>query len=314
MTILVVGDANADLSGTLDRYPAEGDDSVLSALAWGSGGAAVNVATALALLGERVRLLARVGCDPAAAVAVRAAEAAGVDLSMVQHDAQHATGLCFAAISAHGERTFFSFRGANAAFDYAPAPATFADVRWLHICGHALLEDPQRAAALALLHAARQQHVPVSLDLCLPLVRARRAETLNLLPYVHVLFANAPESMLLCAAPSAEHALEQLAGRVATVVIKCGARGCLAATSAARWEIVGLPVDALDTTGCGDAFVAGLLHAHHGGAPLAEAAQFANTIGALAATRPGSADAMPQPATVRAFLAQHQLDMLLRYL
>ncbi len=314
MTILVVGDANADMSGTLDRYPAEGDDSPLSALTWGSGGSAVNVATALALLDGQVRLLARVGCDPAASVALRAAQAAGVDLSAVQHDKQLATGVCFAAISAHGERTFFSFRGANVAFDYHPTPETFADVRWLHICGHALLEGTQRVAVLALIKDALQHNIPISLDVCLPLVRAWRGEIMDLLPRFRVLFANEPESMLLCAAPSIEWATEQLIKYAATVVIKRGALGCTVATAEGLLPLKALPVEVIDTNGCGDAFVAGFLHAHARGAMLADAAMFANAIGALAATRPGSADALPQQNTIPAFLAHHQLDRLMRYL
>src|SRR5262245_19678257 len=115
MTILVVGDANADLSATVDRFPHEGDDAVVAALSWGSGGSAANVAAALALLGAAARLLTRVGRDPAAEVALRVARDAGVDLGAVQRDPTLATGLCFAAISPRGERTFFSFRGANMA-------------------------------------------------------------------------------------------------------------------------------------------------------------------------------------------------------
>src|SRR5438093_3988377 len=113
MTILVVGDANADLSAAVPRFPAEGDDRPIAALNWGSGGSAANVAAALALLGTPARLLARVGADPAAEVALRVASAAGVDLALVQRDDTAATGLCFAAVSPSGERTFFSFRGAN---------------------------------------------------------------------------------------------------------------------------------------------------------------------------------------------------------
>ena len=87
MTVLIVGDANADLSAALSRFPHEGDDALIGALGWGSGGSAANVAAALALLGTRARLLARVGCDPAAEVALRAARDAGVDLAAVQRDA-----------------------------------------------------------------------------------------------------------------------------------------------------------------------------------------------------------------------------------
>src|SRR5688500_15840398 len=117
MTILVLGDANADLSAGIRRFPAEGDDSQIASLAGGSGGSAANVAAALALLGAPARLLARVGCDPAAEIARRVARAAGVDLAAIQVDDALATGLCFAAISPGGERTFFSYRGANIAFE-----------------------------------------------------------------------------------------------------------------------------------------------------------------------------------------------------
>ena len=120
MTILIVGDANADLIAALSGYPHEGDDAVVGALGWGSGGSAANVAAALALLGAPARLLTRVGPDPAAAIALRAARDAGADLGAVQSDATLATGLCFAAISPGGERTFFSFRGANVSFALGP--------------------------------------------------------------------------------------------------------------------------------------------------------------------------------------------------
>src|SRR5690349_12556862 len=120
MTILVLGDANADLSAMLSRFPAEGDDSQISTLGWGSGGGGANVAAALALLGAPARLLARVGSDPAATIALRVARAAGADLAVVQVDASLATGLCFAVVSPGGERTFFSYRGANVSYEFTP--------------------------------------------------------------------------------------------------------------------------------------------------------------------------------------------------
>src|SRR6476469_4430175 len=141
MTILILGDANADLSAALPRFPAEGDDSQIAALSWGSGGSAANVGAALALLGAPVRLLARVGRDPAAEIALRVARAAGADLTMVQLDDTLATGLCFAAVSPGGERTFFSYRGANANFEFDPDQAgQLEGARWLHISGYSLLE------------------------------------------------------------------------------------------------------------------------------------------------------------------------------
>src|SRR5262245_26866929 len=107
--ILVLGDINADLAGMLAYYADEGDDSQLDALTWCSGGSAANTATALALLGDSVGLIGRVGSDPAAEIALRAARSAGVALDLVQYDPLTATGLCLAAVSPSGQRTFFSF-------------------------------------------------------------------------------------------------------------------------------------------------------------------------------------------------------------
>ncbi|MFT3764043.1 MAG: carbohydrate kinase family protein [Minicystis sp.] len=180
MVFLVAGDANADVSAALSRFPHEGDDSPLLGLGWTSGGSAANVATAIARMGARARLVARVGVDPAAEVALRAARAAGVDLATVQEDEAIATGLCFAAISPGGERTFFSYRGANVALAPGDVEATFREARWLHVGGHALIEGAQREAALALIAEAGRRNVPVSLDLCLPLLRAAPGVVIDL--------------------------------------------------------------------------------------------------------------------------------------
>ena len=177
---LVVGDANADLHAELARFPHEGDDCALRGLGWSSGGGAANVATGLALLGARARLLARVGVDPAAAVALHAAAAAGVDLDHVQRDPAIATGLCFAAVSPGGERTFFSHRGANAALDEGGARDRLDGMGWLHVAGHALIEGSQRATTLALVADADRREIPVSIDLCLPLLRGSKALRISL--------------------------------------------------------------------------------------------------------------------------------------
>src|SRR2546422_10963806 len=107
MTILVLGDANAALSAAIPRFPAEGDDSQITALGWGSGGCAANVGAALALLGAPARLLARIGSDPAAEIALRMAHAAGADLTAVHIDDSLATRLGLAAGPPRGGRTVF---------------------------------------------------------------------------------------------------------------------------------------------------------------------------------------------------------------
>ncbi len=319
MTILVLGDANADISAAIPRFPAEGDDSQISALGWGSGGGATNVAAALAQLGAPARLLARVGGDPAAEIALRVARAAGADLTAVQVDDALATGLCFAAVSPGGERTFFSFRGANVSFKFDSEQAVQLDgARWLHISGYALLEGGQRTATLALIDAAGARDIPISLDVCLPQLRAWRGETIALLPRLRILFTNEPELAVLTGKSTMiEQATDRLGGLgdlaietllqqgVGTIAVKLGPRGCLIASASTRHHSPAFAINAIDTNGCGDAFVAGYLFAYMHGAAPEQCATLANAIGALKATRLGAAEALPDRATLRAFLEEH---------
>lgn len=318
MTILIVGDANADVGAALSRFPREGDDSHVNELAWGSGGTGVNVATGLARFGAPARLLARVGGDPAADVALRAARRAGVDCSFVQIDPAIPTGLCYAAVSPGGERTFFSYRGANAALECPPLEDLFRDITWVHFGGHALLEGPQQRTAFDIFtEAIGRRAIPTSLDLCLPLLRAE-ANVARSAPFRSaLLFANEPELAALTAFPlfsraglgapnPAASALDIIAAveRVipCRVIGKLGARGSVIGRLNPPVVVPGFSVEARDTTGCGDAFVAAFLTAFTRGAPAIDCARLGNAAGALVASRPGAAEVFPTRDELLMFL------------
>jgi sugar/nucleoside kinase (ribokinase family) len=257
------------------------------------------VAVGLARLGSVVRLCARVGLDPAAEVSLREARDAGVDLAFVQYDAMRATGLCFAAVSPGGERTFFSYRGANVGLE-KPAEGIFANVGLVHVAAHALLEGPQLETTLGLLEEAARRGIPASLDLCLPLLRRAPALVRELAPRFATIFANELEleTITKSAGPAqddpVEAALVSLLGWGAPLVVgKLGARGSVAATASDRDYVPAFPIEARDTTGAGDGFVAAFLHARRDGASPSEAARLGNAAGALVALKIGAASAMP---------------------
>jgi fructokinase len=77
--------------------------------------------------------------------------------------------------------------------------------------------------------------------------------------------------------------------RLKTAALSLGAEGCRCTDGECRVSIPGIPVQAVDTTGCGDAFVAGLVVLTLGGAGIEEAARFANGLAAFVATRKGAA-------------------------
>jgi ribokinase len=67
-------------------------------------------------------------------------------------------------------------------------------------------------------------------------------------------------------------------------------------------HLSGFPVEVVDTTAAGDAFIGGLAVALLEGMPLVEAARFANAAGALACTRLGAQTSLPARHEVMALL------------
>jgi ribokinase len=301
----VFGDINVDLTFSSAALPRSGDDIAASAVVWGAGGAALNSATAAARLGAQVRLIGRIGRDPAADLVLTAAAADGIDCRTVEIDEQQATGLCAVLVTPGGERSFISYRGANLWCDgSAAATAGLDGAQVLYVGGHALLEGPQRRAALAAIDLAASRAVPVVLDLCLPLVRSSAELIAELLPRLWIITMNEAELQALLPDCSADAALQTLQRTgVAIAAVKRGAQGCsVISTDGQRVELAPPTVEVVDTTACGDAFSAAFAWGLLRGAQIAEAAEIANTVGALTATRPGAVSAMPTQPQIRELL------------
>ena len=291
--IVVIGDMNVDVSLAVDAWPREGGDVLANAVTWSSGGTGLNCAVAIGRIGHAVQLWSRVGSDPAAAQVLSTARTSGVDTSAIQTDPAVATGLCVIPVTPSGERTFLSFRGANVHW-HAPA-VTPAAPQWLHVCGHALLADPQRAQTLQALRNAQAAGWQTSLDLCDPLAPLVMPLLRQLDAPLSILMGNERE---VAATSGALHPYADI------IVTKRGARGASAEQGGQIVEHGGFVVDAIDTTACGDTFGGVLCVARRWGASLTDALCIANVAGAITASRRGAADIEPTKAEIIAFLSQ----------
>lgn len=92
---------------------------------------------------------------------------------------------------------------------------------------------------------------------------------------------------------------------VENVLITLGSRGVFVATRERSKIIPCFKVDAVDTTGAGDAFNGGFLTALSEGKDLWDAARFAQALAALSVQRMGTTASMPTRAEIDAFLAEH---------
>ncbi|MGC5395912.1 ribokinase [Streptomyces sp. DT20] len=288
--LLVVGSANADLVVGVDRRPAAGETVLGSDLAVHPGGKGANQAVAAARLGARTALLARVGDDAHGRLLLESQRSAGVDTTGVLVGGAP-TGVALITVDPTGDNSIVVSPGANARL-------TPADIR----------------AAAPLLAAARV----VSVQLEIPLETV--AETARVLPTGTRLVLNPsppaplPAEVLAACDPLVvnEHEARFILGQGAgttpeswaraltalgprSVVITLGAGGALAADTRTG-ECVRVPspeVDAVDTTGAGDAFTAALAWRLGLGEELPMATALAVRVGAAAVTRQGAQASFP---------------------
>jgi len=273
---------------------AKGSDR-LAKIAFEPGGSAANQAAWLASFGARVDFVARVGATDVHIEAARL-QAIGVSPRLVG-DAERQTGRLIALIDRDGERSFLTDRGANEALEASDIPdELIAQAALIHLSGYSFFAPSPRAAALDVMRRAGDK--PVSVDpASAEFLREAGADSfLEWTRGAAILFPNAEEAAILAASDDPETQCARLAALYPLVVVKRGEAGCEAAAGARRWRAAAPRIDAIDTTGAGDAFVAAFLAARLAGADIQPALERAVSAGALASTIVGG---RPKPSVVR---------------
>lgn len=291
--IVVVGSLNVDVSLAAERLPRAGETVRGEALEVGAGGKGLNQAIAAAKLGGRVHLVGRVGRDRFGDIPLEALRDAGVIDTYVESIDGAATGSALIVVDPSGENQIAIAPGANALV----GPEVVRDAVAAFRASSVLLvqlELPLDTVAAAL-DAARDEHATSVLD------PAPAPESLDdaLLRRVDVLTPNETEAEALSGV--AVHDLESAASAGARlrertqgdVVVTLGERGCVWVSSTGFEHVPSPRVNAIDTTGAGDAFNGGLAVALSRGETLPRALHFAVRAGAAATLRRGASAAMP---------------------
>jgi len=306
--VVTLGDINVDIIARVPSYPPLGGDSLAEGVDVRAGGSAANTAIVLSKFGLDVSIIARVGEDILADLALSDLRQAGVDLSLVQRDAESTTGIIFAAITPDGERTFFSCRGANTRTTLEPEGETAVrEAKALHVSGYALVEGLQRDAALGALEEARRSGVPVSVDLGVEVMTVARGDVLKILSVVSMIFPNrAVAEWLVGESEACESVKTLLSYGLELVGLKLGGQGCLIGCPEGIVAVPALPVMPVDDTGAGDSFDAGLLLGHVGGLSLRASGILANILGAAATSVTGGGISLPGPEEALSFLEEHR--------
>ena len=253
------------------------------------GGSTANIAVGLARLGETVAFFGKAGDDANGKVIVDSFHQDKVDTANLKVEPGNASGGAFIAVDEDGERVIYSLGGNTLYESWSEIdPTSFEGVEGLYI-GETFDEVGVEAAKLAHRHGATVFFGPggIMCSYGLEYLGVVLAET-------DYLLVNLPEALMLSGCDTKEAAIEKLLDAGAKNLIltegKNGA-GCYRKDGCCRAPA--FPVKAVDTTGAGDTFTAGFLHAMSIGWQTQEALRFAAACAATAVQAMGARSSMP---------------------
>lgn len=289
--IVVVGSYATGLTMKVERLPCSGETLLGTGYRVDYGGKGSNQAVGCARLGAKVSFVAKIGKDAFGDSAMELYREEKVDVKQVIRVADAPTGVGFIIVeAASGHNCITIDPGANELLSAAEVGK--ADFRG---CKAVLtqLEIPVAAAEAAM--AQGRENGAVTILNPAP-VRPLPAALLKL---VDVLTPNETEAKVLAGEkPDSSLSPEDVARRlialgVKNVVMTLGEKGALIVTASSVVRVPAIRVKAVDTTGAGDAFNAGLAVSLASGTSLEDAVRFAVVTGGLAVTKEGVIPSLP---------------------
>jgi len=296
--ILMAGTPSVDLTFALstDALPHLGQECFADAFAMNPG-APLTTAFPLTRLGIRVGLRAHLGNDPMSRFVADRMREIGMCLDLIEW-IDRPMPIISAGISLPHDRLFITYDGTDAV-PLPPLHITVADL------------DRYRPRALTVgigtrqdvILAARRRGILLFLDTYWDLKMLHSSALQELLPLVDVFSPNLPEALEMTGTGSAAEALDVLSGTVRRVAIKMGGEGCLASCDGNRFVVPAVPVCAVDTTGAGDNFDAGLIYGLLTGRSFEMSLHLANIAGGLSTTVHGGSNAAISPGMLEEYAA-----------
>lgn len=290
-SVLFFGDINVDNIFTVSEIPAPGRDAYSNQAQTKLGGAVCNSAIVLSGLGQACAILGAVGDDVWADIVFQELTHAGVNTNAIIRKKDKGTGLIFIAVTPDGERTMFSYRGANTTLSPQDLPEDLLDgVALVQFSGYAFMTAPQKDTAWRLLEMAKERGIPCSLDTGLDPVIHQPEGMQEVISQINILVTGEEEAKHLTGKTTPEAQINTLieAG-LEWAAIKLGAAGALIGLKGGLISQSAFPVSVKDTTSAGDAFSAGIIFGYQQNLSPETSLTLANILGGLATTVYGAA-------------------------
>jgi sugar/nucleoside kinase (ribokinase family) len=292
------------------RLPRPGELLVTEDFLVQPGGCAANTAVSLAKLGVSVSVAGKVGGDFFGDAVEHDLRARGVRTETLQRSPSSGTSKTVILPVIDEDRRYIHTIGANADFTSDDIDVSLAaKAQVFALGGYFVLPAFNAPRSATLLASLKQRGVRTVLDVVVP--ASDHPPTLDdlrpVLPYVDVFTPNNVEAAMLTGEtdPARQARLFLDAGCAVTAITR-GSEGALLMSASETLEMPAVPVEAVDMSGAGDAFVAGLIVGLLARWPLEETLRFAGLIGASACTRLGCTDGVLTRPEAEAYLQTHR--------
>jgi ribokinase len=288
--VLIFGGIIVDSYMAVENYPIRGQDVFMHDSFDRVGGCAINVAQTLKNMGMDPYVVSAIGGDTRGNMIMKYLKDEKFHTDCIKQLEEEDTGYCATILEDGGERTFLTYKGCESFFSTKMIPDDLMkNASYAYITGYYLLDERYSEDILKNIDKLKAEGSRVLFDPG-PLAHHIKKETLlSVISKADIITPNESEADNIKNLLSLNIEPEDWSGEmnIELVVLKSGSRGVKVWNHDMGFYMPPYKVEAIDTTGAGDSFAAGLIYGLWKGLTTYEAVRFASACGAIATTFKG---------------------------
>lgn len=298
---VVIGDANIDLVVVgCPEMPAPGEEVFADQMQVHVGGGAALFTLSLAKLGLKLAFNGVLGKDDDGQYILNEFQKHGVDTQYIKISERNNTGISI-ALNSDKDRSFITYMGTNKEIDLQQLDLKSVELaRHVHLTGYRGRRNHDDY--MGMIARLKSMGVTLSCDVGWDDTGEWYEGIYELMRTVDIFFMNEAEALHYTRCSCEADSIAQLRKHSSHFVIKLSSRGALACIDGKTTHSEGFKVDAIDTTGAGDAFNAGYMFGYLSGRPVEECLLYGNACGACSVMNYGGSTGIPDIYALQQFI------------
>ncbi|MCL5877016.1 MAG: carbohydrate kinase family protein [Candidatus Bathyarchaeota archaeon] len=290
--VIGFGALNVDTLLKVDKIAGAEEESFIHDYTEACGGSAANTMVGLARLGCKVGFIGKVADDHEGKLQIDCFQKEGVDTEGIIHAAKGKSGVCLGFVDKKGARALYINPGVNDSIEFREIQAPYVtDTQFLHLSSFV---GEKSFRAQKKLMSFLPASVKISFDPGSLYAQEGLAAIEPIIQNSFVMMPNAVELELITGESDIPEGAATLIGMgVEIVAVKLGDKGCYVTNGEQKKTIPPFKVQAVDTTGAGDAFNAGFLYGLIQNKPLFECGRLGNYVASRSVMKMGARDGLP---------------------